>query len=134
MMRKHILDSIKNESYVRLKPSKVCNGVGVFALRPIPKDTILFADVIPDKDFVRWDQLDDVDTVVTGYLSSMCRTTPEGLYLSQTINNINLSYFVNHSDKPNVVYNNTLDRYITLVTIEEDQEILCKYNLENIDW
>jgi hypothetical protein len=134
MMRKHILDSIKNESYVRLKPSKVCDGVGVFALRPIPKDTILFADVIPDKDFVRWDQLDDVDTIVTGYLSSMCRTTPEGLYLSQTINNINLSYFVNHSDRPNVVYNNTLDRYITLVAIEEDQEILCKYNLENIDW
>jgi hypothetical protein len=134
MMRKHILDSIKNESYVRLKPSKVCDGVGVFALRPIPKGIILFADVIPDKDFVRWDQLDDVDTIVTGYLSSMCRTTSEGLYLSQTINNINLSYFVNHSDKPNVVYDNTLDRYVTLVDVEEDQEILCKYNLEDIDW
>jgi SET domain-containing protein len=134
MMRKHILDSIKNESYVRLKPSKVCDGVGVFALRPIPKGTVLFADVIPDKDFVRWNQLDDVDTIVTGYLSSMCRTTSEGLFLSQTVNNINLSYYVNHSDKPNVAYDNTLDRYATLADIEEDQEILCKYNLEDKDW
>jgi len=134
MMRKHILDSIKNESFVRLKPSKVCDGVGVFALRPIPKGTVLFVDTIPDRDFVRWDQLKDVDSTVIGYLSSMCRTSSEGLYLSQTINNINLSYYINHSDLPNVVYSNSLGRFITVENIQEDEEVLCTYRIEDMDW
>lgn len=134
MMRKHILDSIKNESYVHLKPSKVCNGVGVFALRLIPKDTVLFADVIPDKDFARWDQLDDIPTEVVAYLNSMCNTSKEGLYLSQTVNNINVSYYVNHSTYPNVFHKKDTDRYITLRDVQEGEEILCTYDSEEIEW
>jgi SET domain-containing protein len=134
MMRKHILDSIKQECYVRLKPSKVCNEVGVFALRRIPRGTVLFADVIPDKDFVRWDQLDDVPTEIVSYLSSMCNTTEEGLFLSQTVNNINISFYVNHSLEPNVWHDREIDRYFTLRDIEEGEEILCTYDPEEIDW
>jgi SET domain-containing protein len=134
MMRKHILDSIKQECYVRLKPSKVCEGVGVFALRRIPKGTVLFADAIPDKDFVRWDQLDDVPTEIISYLSSICNTTEKGLFLSQTVNNINLSYYVNHSLKPNVWHDKEIDRYFTLCDIEEGEEILCTYDPEERDW
>jgi SET domain-containing protein len=134
MIRKHILDSIKQECYVRLKPSKVCEGVGVFALRRIPRGTVLFADVIPDKDFVRWDQLDDIPTEIVSYLSSMCNTTEEGLFLSQTVNNINLSYYVNHSLEPNVWFDKEIDRYFALCDIEEGEEILCTYDPEDIDW
>ena len=134
MMRKHILDSIKQECYVRLKPSKVCDGVGVFALRLIPAGTILFADVVPDTDFVRWDQLDDIDPVVVSYLSSICNTSPDGLYLSQTVNNINLSFYVNHSSNPNVVHDRNLDRFSTLEDVDEGEEILCKYESDEIDW
>lgn len=134
MMRKHILDSIKEECYVRLKPSKVCDGVGVFALRRIPKGTVLFADVIPDKDFVRWDQLQDVPLEVISYLSSLCNTSDEGLYLSQTVNNINLSYYVNHSLEPNVWHDKEIDRYFTMCDIEEGEEILCTYDPDERDW
>jgi SET domain-containing protein len=134
MMRKHILDSIKQECFVRLKPSKVCDGVGVFALRLIPAGTILFADVVPDTDFVRWDQLDDINPIITSYLSSICNTTPDGLYLSQTVNNINLSFYVNHSAKPNVFHDRKLDRFVTLEDIQEGEEILCKYESDEIDW
>ena len=134
MMRKHILDSIRTESYVRLKPSKVCDGVGVYAIRPIPKGTVLFSDCIPDKDFVRWDQLTDIPTEVISYLSTICNTNDEGLYLSQTINNINISYFVNHSDNPNAFHDKTLDRYMTIEDIDTGDEILCTYLPDEIDW
>lgn len=133
-MRKHILDSIRTESYVRLKPSKVCDGVGVYAIRPIPKGTVLFSDCIPDKDFVRWDQLTDIPTEVISYLSTICNTNDEGLYLSQTVNNINLSYYINHSLDPNVRYDKEVDRYFTLSDIQEGKEILCTYDPEDIDW
>lgn len=134
MMKKHILDSVKQECYVRLRPSKVCDGVGVFAIKPIPKGTVLFSDCIPDKDFVRWDQLSDVSTEVIGYLKSICKTNDEGLYLSQTVNNINLSYYINHSLMPNTFYDLTLNRYISLLHINVGEEILYKYPEERINW
>lgn len=134
MMRKHIIESIKYESYVCLKPSFVCDGVGVFALRPVKKGVTLFAEVTPDKDFTTWDSLQGVDFAVLLYLKKLCNTTESGLYLSQTVNNINLSYYVNHSDFPNVHHNRENDRYVTIKDIPQGEEILCKYEPDEIDW
>ncbi len=134
MMRKHIIESIKYESYVCLKPSFVCDGVGVFALRPIKRATILFADVVPDRDYTTWDKLEGVDLAVIKYLKKMCNTTEDGFYLSQTINNINLAYYVNHSNYPNVQHNREIDRYIAITDIPQGEEILCKYDPDEMDW
>jgi SET domain-containing protein len=129
-----ILSSIEKESYVYLKPSGVCNGVGVFALRTIPTQTVLFSDVVPDVNFLSWNQLKNIHPSVIKYLHSICNTTKEGVYLSRTINNINLSYYVNHSDNPNTVHDRKIDKFITLRVIEEGEEILCQYDLEEKDW
>lgn len=133
-MRKHILESIKYECFVHLKPSLVCDGVGVFALRPIKQGTVLFADVVPDRDFTTWDSLVGTDPKVISYLKKMCNISENGIYLSQTVNNINLSYYVNHSNQPNVFHNREVDRFITIKDIFEGEEILCKYESDEIDW
>jgi len=128
------VDSILTQSYVQLKPSKVCDGVGVFALRTIPKNTILFTDVEPDSNLITWESLKQADKQVLEYLKSICNTSDQGVYLNRTINNINVTYYVNHSDNPNVIHNKILDVYMTLTDIHPGQELVCKYEPEEIDW
>jgi SET domain-containing protein len=130
----NLVDSILTQSYVQLKPSKVCDGVGVFALRTIPKNTILFTDVEPDSNLITWESLKQADQQVLEYLKSICNTSDQGVYLNRTINNINVTYYVNHSDNPNVIHNKILDVYMTLTDIHPGQELVCKYEPEEIDW
>jgi SET domain-containing protein len=130
----NLVDSILTQSYVQLKPSKVCNGVGVFALRTIPKNTILFTDVEPDSNLITWESLKHADQQVLEYLKSICNTSDQGVYLNRTINNINVTYYVNHSDNPNVIHNKILDVFMTLIDIHPGQELVCKYEPEDIDW
>lgn len=129
-----ILESIKRDSYVKLKPSKVCDGVGVFAIRDIPIGTKLFSDVNPDIEFIRWDEVDDVDVNVISYLKGICNSTNDGFYLSRSINNINLTYYLNHSQFPNVKHNLETDTFITLRDIYQGEELLCEYNENEKDW
>lgn len=132
-MRK-IIDSIKYNCNVRLKPSTVCDGVGVFALVDIPADTILFNDIDPDMNFITWDEIVDIKDEVKVYLKSMCNSNESGLFLSRTVSAINISYYVNHSDEFNVHHDLTLDRYITTKDIKSGDEILCKYIFSEIDF
>ncbi len=130
----NIVNSIINDCYVQLKPSKVCNGVGVFALRTIPKNTILFTDVEPDSNLIPWERLKHADQQVINYLNSICNTSEKGVYLNRSINNINITYYVNHSTQPNIIHDNTLDRYTTITDIQPGQELLCTYQPEEINW
>jgi SET domain-containing protein len=45
-----------------------------------------------------------------------------------------MSYYVNHSDTPNVYHDLTLDRYITLRDIHPGEELTCTYTKEEINW
>ena len=129
-----IIESIKKDSYIKLKPSNVCDGVGVFAIRFIPSGTTLFSDVNSDTQFISWDELNDVDINVIFYLKGICNSTDTGIYLSRTVNNINLSYYLNHSYFANVEHNLKTDTFITLRDIYKGEELLCTYQHQEIDW
>ncbi len=126
-MRKQIINSILNNCNVRLQPSTVCDGVGVFAITPIPAGTTLFKDVIPDTEHIEFAEITNVPKEVLSYLISMCNFDEKGIYLSRTVNNINISYFVNHSETPNVEHNSILDEFRTIRNIDAGEEILCIY-------
>jgi SET domain-containing protein len=127
MIKKEIIDSIYNDCNVRLKPSKVCTGVGVFSIKPIKKGEILFKDVTPDKVYIKFSELDGVDENVLTYLKSMCNSDEKGLYLSRTVNNINISYFINHSNNPNIIHDLKLDIYYAIKDISIGDELVCEY-------
>lgn len=131
-MKQKIINSVFNNCNVRLKPSKVCSGVGVFSIVPIKKGTIMFEDVNSDDIHIKWDELNGVDKRVIDYLNVMCNTNTDGVYLSRTVNNINLSYFVNHSNNPNVIHDLDKDVFITIRDIEVDEEIVCVYNADEM--
>ena len=132
-MRK-IIDSIRDNCNVCLKPSTVCDGVGVFALVDIEANTILFADIEPDTIFITWDKIGDIAPESKAYLQRLCISNDAGLFLSRTVSAINVSYYVNHSDNFNVHHDLTLDRYVTTKDIKAGEEILCKYIFSEIDF
>jgi len=133
MIKKEIIDNISKNTKLRLKPSKVCDGVGLFSIVEIKKDEIIFDDVTADDIYIRWDEIPNLRGEVKNYLNSMCNSDKDGLYLSRTPNNINLAYFVNHSDNPNVFHDLELDRFIAIKDIGVDEEIVCVYN-EDEKW
>jgi len=133
MTKREIIDNISKNTKLRLKPSKVCDGVGLFSIVEIKKDEIIFDDVTADDIYIRWDEIPNLRGEVKNYLNSMCNSDKDGFYLSRTPNNINLAYFVNHSDNPNVFHDLELDRFIAIKDIGVDEEIVCVYN-EDEKW
>lgn len=134
MKKDKIIQSIRNNCNVCLKPSTVCSGVGVFALIDIPEGTILFDDLKPDKEYISWEDIGDIPTEIKKYLSNICLFAPEGLLLSRTVSSINISYYVNHSENYNVFHILKKDKYITIRDIKQGEEILCLYTEDEIDW
>lgn len=133
MTKKEIIDNISKNTKLRLKPSKVCDGVGLFSIMEIKEGEVILDDVTADDIYIRWDEITDLQEEVKNYLNSMCNSNKDGLYLSRSPNNINLAYFVNHSDNPNVFHNLKLDRFVAIRDIGVDEEIVCIYN-EDEKW
>lgn len=131
---KKIINSIRYSCNVCLKPSRVCDGIGVFALTDIDANTILFDDIEPDNTFITWKEIGDIDPEVKAYLKRMCNSNDEGLFLNRTVSAINISYYVNHSDNYNVHHDLNLDRYVTTKDIKAGDEILCKYLFSEINF
>jgi SET domain-containing protein len=129
-----IIDNLKNNSNLYLAPSKVCDGVGVFALIDISNGVKLFPDVNTKKHYVTWEELKDLDRRVLEKLKSLCNIDDGGIYLPSSLNNFDFSYFVNHSKDYNVFHDLENDEYFTIKDIKEGEEILCNYNSGEIDW
>jgi SET domain-containing protein len=127
-MKKKIINSILKNCNVRLKPSTICDGVGVFCIKPIKMGEVLFTDVKPDTIYIKFTELVGIDDTILNYLKSMCNSDNDGIYLSRTINNINITYFINHSNNPNVEHDLTMDVYKAIRDINVGEEILCTYN------
>jgi hypothetical protein len=132
MTKLEIIQNILHNTKLCLKPSKVCDGVGLFTILPIKKGEVLMKDVTVDTMFIGWDELSGLHDCVKSYLNTMCNSTNDGIFLSRTPNNINLAYFVNHSDFPNVTHDLNLDEFVALQDIDIDEEIVCVYTQEEM--
>lgn len=127
-----IIDSINIHAKSKLAPSLVCDGVGVFAITEIPSGFILFEDVTSDSNYISFNDIHD--TKIANHLKSMCNSDEFGIYLSRSYNNINMSYYINHSDSPNVYHDLVADKYIAIRDITPGEELTCKYTKTEIEW
>jgi SET domain-containing protein len=123
--KKEIIQSINSCTKTCLKPSKVCDGVGVFALIDIKNGEEIFPDLFSDSIHIEWKQIKS--EVIKNYLNNLCNTDDKGLYISRSPNEINVSYYVNHSNNPNVYHNLLEDKYYAIQDIHAGEEILCLY-------
>jgi len=106
MTKDDIIKDLEENIYCRIAPSPI-EGVGVFAVRNIPKGTkplITFAEVdvveIPEREIMD-------NPKISGAVKEMVK----GFYVvkngiiycsAHSFNEIDISYFLNHSDRPNL--------------------------------
>ena len=112
-----------------MQPSEL-HGVGVFAIRRIPKGINPFESPLPLQLVCL--AREDIKGLPAG-VKEMIRqyaVNQDGHYVLSTFgfNLLDLEYFVNHSTKPNLVFDDDLGAYRTARVIARGEELTGDYN------
>jgi SET domain-containing protein len=104
----------------RLAPSKV-HGVGVFAIRDLPKGTKVFADLMPQLYSLRYENFEKLNKEVREIILERFPTVVVGSRFGYP--DTRVMAYMNHSDTPN--YDPQLD--LTIEDIKAGDEITEDY-------
>lgn len=126
--KKDILERIKN-TYCKLKASSI-QGVGVFAVRDIPENINPFLG-IPDQKWFRFsmDELGEIDKHIMEMIDDFFVIEKDDTINipEYGLNGMDMSFFVNHSDTPNLVTRE--GRYFfTARKIKKGEELTVGYD------
>ena len=148
-----LLENLNIHTWVRLAPSKVCGGCGVFAIRDIPKGTDPFVVCNKHRNgsqnfaVISESALNALDPSVSNYVKDfMAASTTDDDWLPQRdllgfplygvnltgMNTLDISWFLNHSDDPNMefeepVCNSEFNSYAAKRDIVAGEELLTDY-------
>ena len=117
-------------TYCRLKPSKI-SGVGVFAIRDIPKNTILFKGQINEKWYkFKMEELKNLDKEILKMVDDFFVIEKNGIVSipKSGLNGMDISFFVNNSKNFNA---KTIDNGFTFSTIrkiKKGEEVTVAYS------
>ena len=132
-MRQSIIQTL-NLPQCKLAPSKILNaGVGVFALTDIPEGYPLFGP----KGFsyhITWEEVSCIPFSVKQHIRSVCHCDGNGFWLDGCLDKIDMSYYVNHSESPNLTHDQNSDVFYAAKDIKEGEELTCLYPIEERDW
>lgn len=131
MDKQQFLESLK-DVYCRLAPT--AHGVGVIAIRAIPKGVDPFkncdpnGDVleIPEAEFEQFAAPEEAKELVRDFCALQ-----DGVYYVPTygIDSIDKSYFLNHSDTPNMETLNRGETFVAARDILPGEELTADYHL-----
>jgi len=134
-MKTKLLNHLKNDIYCRIGISKT-HGVGVIAIKDIKKGTNPFKNLSKEKEKVielNDDDLKGVDIEVKKIVKDFFGANKKSydvLYAGP--NYINISYYLNHSDNPNLdVVESQNSEYLDFRTnrnIKKGEELFINYN------
>ena len=124
-----ILENLKN-TYCRLRPSKI-EGVGVFAIRDIPKGKNPFYRSKKE----RWykfhiSELKGLGKEVLGLVDSFFVIHENDVVdISESaLNGMDMSYFLNDSKNPNMKTTDDGEHFVTLRNIKKGEELMVAYS------
>ena len=123
----------KEEILTYLAPSKVCKGVGVFAYVNIRKDTVIFP-VTKNEDYLKIPWVNVTNRARKKIEQLTSDSDEEGFYTDVDINRFDISYYVNHSRKPNVYYDSESSSLYAMRNIKRDKELLQYYPPNERKW
>jgi hypothetical protein len=112
--------------YTRLKPSKI-HGVGVIAIRDIPKGTFVFAK---DDDDILWvDKKDTMDLppLLKEFYDDFCIVKGDKYGCPENFDKLTIAWYLNSSDKPNVAADENY-RFYALRDIKTGEELTADYS------
>ncbi len=129
MTKEEILEQLRKKVFVRLAPTT--NGIGVVAIKDIPKGTDVFEGCMPNIEFVAVpkNEIDELEDGVKKLVTDFC-PLQDGVYWlpSVGIQAIDKSYYLNHSSTPNMVTNDEGETFITIRDIKKGEELTVDYN------
>lgn len=134
LAKERLLDNLRKGTFCRLAPSKL-SGVGVFSIRGIPKGVDPFPTVYPEKTDsvdITQEELESLPQGVGSLMRDFFMRSESGNYpvLSQGMNGMTLSYYLNHSDNPNLEMVDTGQNYYTFMTkrpVRKGEELTIDY-------
>ncbi len=151
----YVMYWMQNHVWSRPKPSTICDGIGMFAIRDIPKGTSIYD--LADRSVYGWITWDEAKTLPKGVLewilesqphagSEVCEDSfnwtdkmgPVWMYTMENLNWQTTWFFQNHSTNPNVIMETTsnprLFKYYAIRDITEGEELLEDYGDYTDSW
>lgn len=128
---KDLIRDLEKNVYCRLRPSKV-HGVGIFAIRDIPKGTDPFRSFLP-YEFAAVDAAlvfknKKIDPAVKKLADDMYSVEGGKLYLYKGgMNGIDISFFLNHSEKPNLAARKGGEAFMAVRKIKKGEELFSDH-------
>ncbi len=127
-----LVKDLEKNIYCRLRPSKV-EGVGVFAIRDIPKGTNPFKSFLPYRfavvDAASVFKNSKIDPAVKKLASDMYSVSSGRLYLYKGgLNAIDISFFLNHSKKPNLIAKHGGYFFVAARKIKKGEELFSDHS------
>lgn len=136
-MSKHVLPGnkgphkrkwlLRDEAGTQIKPSPI-HGMGVFAVRAIPKGTSLFGEAHDAVLWVKEKELRQLPGEIRRLYADYCIVKEKGSLpgCPQSFNEMTVSWYLNHSAKPNVGCDRNV-RVYTLRKVKVGEELTVDY-------
>lgn len=130
-LKEKVINDLINNVYCRFKPSKI-SGVGVFAIRDIPKGINPFKQFFPIGSSIKVNPQEVFDNP---NIASGVKKMVRDLYVIDkgvldlpvcSLNDLSIAFFVNSSKNPNLVTNNG-ETLVTKRKIKKGEELTADY-------
>lgn len=119
--------SLLKKTYCRLQPSKI-DGVGVFAIRDIPKRTSIFCGS-PRQNWLSLnkDELKNLNQEIRKMIDDFFISDGNSVCIpANGLNGIDISFFLNYSEKPNC-RPSANDSFVTTKRVKKGEELTADY-------
>ena len=113
--------------YTRIKVSPI-HGVGVFAIRPIPKGAYIFEGDNSKMVWVDKSEVDQLEPELKRLYDDFCVIKGDKYFCPNNFNNLNVGWYLNEcKEDPNVGCNDDFDFY-ALRDIQVGEELTLNYS------
>jgi SET domain-containing protein len=130
MTKDELLHELASNTWVMLKPSPI-EGIGVFALRDIPKgcrDMFGKPDDAGEWITVSKKEMEALPAHAQFLVGNYCLYNEENYFVpAQGFKKMDISLFLNHSDEPNIISVDDGDYFEITRDIKEGEELLIDY-------
>lgn len=125
-----LINELVHHTYVMLRPSAAA-GIGVFALRPIPKgcrDMFSKPDATDEWISVNKKEVNELPHHAKQLIENYCLFDADKYYVPKKgFKELDVSLFLNHSDAPNIISIDDGNYFEALRDISEGEELFIDY-------
>jgi len=128
MNKEALLKELANSTYVMIKPSPL-HGIGVFAIRDIPKGTSnIFSKGVGDWIKVSKEEVDALPQHSKDLIENHCLFDEDHYFIPDYgFKLVDLVIYLNHSETPNVISLNDGEEFEAIRDIANGEELLVDY-------